>query len=183
MRLLRDRRTALFTILFAAIASALAQGQTLPLIRLKAAVLSKLPQFIEWPGGALEARATLDLCVGSPDPFGEELQALVADQTVSGRPLVIRRVEHEEDVDGCHILYLPAGSARSAHPLLHRAQSRPILTVGDDLQFLDQGGIVGLRVVEGRVRFDINAAVAHQVGLRISSQLLRLALSVRGSAS
>jgi hypothetical protein len=175
-----DHRTAFLTFLFAVIASALAQGQAIPLVRLKAAVLSKLPQFIEWPPAALDNRATLDLCVGSPDPFGAELQALVAGDTVNGRPLVVRRVEHEEDVDGCHILYLP--STRSAPPLLRRAQSHPILTVGDDPRFLDQGGIVGLRVVDGRVRFDINATVAQQVGLRVSSQLLRLALSVKGSS-
>jgi hypothetical protein len=40
---------------------------------------------------------------------------------------------------------------------------------------------VRLRLVDGRMRFDINATAAGQAGLRISSQLLQLALSVRGS--
>ena len=46
-----------------------------------------------------------------------------------------------------------------------------------------RGGMVALRVVGGRLRFDIDAAAARKAGLRISSQLLRLALSVRGGLS
>jgi hypothetical protein len=65
--------------------------------------------------------------------------------------------------------------------LLQTAASRPVLTVSDDPHFLDQGGIVQLRVVQGRLRFDIDAGAAKRVGLQISSQLLRLAVSVRGA--
>ena len=46
--------------------------------------------------------------------------------------------------------------------------------------FIDEGGIVALRMINGRVRFDINVEAANQAGLRLSSQLLQLALSVRG---
>ena len=55
----------------------------------------------------------------------------------------------------------------------------PILTIGETGRFLDDGGIIKLRIVERRVRFDVNAAAADRVGMRISSQLLRLALEVR----
>lgn len=41
--------------------------------------------------------------------------------------------------------------------------------------------VVQLRVVESRVRFEIGATAAQQAGLRLSSQLLRLALNVRGA--
>jgi hypothetical protein len=39
---------------------------------------------------------------------------------------------------------------------------------------------VALHLINGRVRFDINVEAANQVGVRLSSQLLQLALSVRG---
>jgi hypothetical protein len=55
-----------------------------------------------------------------------------------------------------------------------------VLTVSDDQKFLDQGGIVRLRQVDGRLRFDIDAGAARRAGLRISSQMLQLAATVRG---
>jgi hypothetical protein len=54
------------------------------------------------------------------------------------------------------------------------------LTVGDERGFVDEGGMIALRVVDGRVRFDVNVTAARRAGLRLSSQLLQLAMSVRG---
>jgi YfiR/HmsC-like len=148
--------------------------------RLKAAVVSKFPQFVQWPDAALAGRSTLDLCIAPPDPFGDELDELVSGETLNGRALVVRRVERARDVDGCQVLVLPR-RPDGRHPLLATAATRPILTIGDDESFLDAGGIVRLRVVGGRVRFEINAAAARTANLRISSQLLQLALNVRGA--
>ena len=51
----------------------------------------------------------------------------------------------------------------------------PLLSVGDESDFLERGGIIALKLSGGRVRFDINLAVAREAGLRLSSQLLQLA--------
>jgi hypothetical protein len=75
------------------------------------------------------------------------------------------------------VLYVP----RDANPAVLRAAStRPILTVGEDPDFLDRGGIIHLRLAGHRLRFDINASQAQRVGLTLSAQLMRLAQSVRG---
>jgi hypothetical protein len=148
--------------------------------RLKAAIVANLTQFVEWPDAVIGSRSTMDVCVGTPDPFGGDLQELVAGESLKGRTLAVRRVENANDVAACQILFLPRRS-NGPHPLLRVAANRPILTVGDDPRFLDQGGIIGLRMVDGRVRFDVDDGAARRAGLRISSQLLRLALTVRGS--
>ncbi len=151
--------------------------------QLKAAFVSKFPQFVEWPAAAANGTAHIDVCVGLPDPFGPDIDALVSGQSLGGRPVVARRVDNEADLDGCRVLYLGLRPGGRQHPLLHRASTLPILTVGDDPHFLDDGGIVRLRLAGGRVRFDINAAAAKKVGLRISSQLLQLAATVQGGGA
>jgi hypothetical protein len=149
--------------------------------KLKAAFVSKFAQFVEWPAGSLDAN-TIDICVAPPDPFGSDLQELVSGETINGRPVTTRRVGPEDALAGCQVLFLPFRPDAHPHPLLERARSRPILTIGDDPHFLDDGGVIGLRVVNGRMRFDVDAAAARRVGLGISSQLLRLALTVREGA-
>lgn len=148
--------------------------------RLKAAVVSKLPQFVDWPATSLTGRQALDVCVAAPAAFGVDLRALVAGESVKGRPLVVRDVRSDAQIDACHVLFMPAAPKGERRALLSRASSRPILTVGDDPEFLKEGGIVDLRLVDGRMRFDINVEAARQSGLRISSQLLQLAASVKG---
>jgi hypothetical protein len=147
--------------------------------RLKAAVASKFPQFVEWPEHALSGRPALGFCVAQPDPYGADLDTLVAGETAQGRPLVVRRLRNAAALGECHVLLIPAGGGRQRELLLEAA-SQPILTVGDSGSFLDEGGMVVLRLVGGRVRFDVNARAARNAGLRISSQLLRLAVKVHG---
>ncbi|MFN8065711.1 MAG: YfiR family protein [Vicinamibacterales bacterium] len=156
-------------------------AEVVPEARLKAAFVSKFPQFVDWPGAALDSRSSLDVCVGDPDPFGADLSALLRGESVRGRPLRVRTVTASDPIANCHLLFVPAGPAQRS--LLSAAANHPILTVGDDPAFLDDGGMIALRVVNGRVRFEIDDAAARRVGLRISSQLLGLAVAVRGGGT
>lgn len=149
--------------------------------RLKAAFVSKFPQFVEWPSEALESRRTVDICVATPDAYGVDLDQLVAGQSLNGRSLIVRRIARDAAVDGCQVLVFPSTPADQLKPALARIARLPILTVGDDRHFVDEGGMIGLRMVDGRVRFDVNITAARRAGLRLSSQLLQLAMSVRGS--
>jgi hypothetical protein len=151
--------------------------------RLKAAVLSKFPEFAAWPDAALGSGSTFNICVATPNPFGTALAELAGGEVVHGRALATRQVARPDDIDRCHVLFLPAMSSASRRAFLSRAATRPTLTVSDTPEFLDDGGIVELRMSEGRVRFAINAAAADRAGLRLSSQLLRLAVDVRGRPS
>jgi hypothetical protein len=147
---------------------------------LKAAFVSKFPHFAEWPEVALARRDTIDLCVARPNPFGDALQELIVGERLGDRRLTLRYVDAFDTLPSCHVLFVPAQSTRGRKALLERAAQLPILTVGDYGQFLDDGGIVKLQMVDGRVRFEVDVAAASRVGLRLSSQLLQLALNVRG---
>ena len=118
-RVLRGRM--LTAALLLASAAGIAHAQTTALVnRLEAAVVSKLPQFVEWPPAVFAGRTTLDLCVGGHDPVGAELQQLVAGETINGRQLVAREVAREQEIAGCQLLYLPSRPARGPHPFLRR---------------------------------------------------------------
>ena len=151
-----------------------------PEYELKAAVVSKFPAFTEWPPEALDGRATIDFCVARPNPFGPALARFVAGESAYGRALRVREVDGPAAIDGCRVLFVPAHAGAAGQALLDAARAHPILTVGESPAFLDEGGHISLRLVDGRVRFDIAADTAGRVGIRFSSQLLRLALDVRG---
>ena len=178
-----DLRTALLVVLTVLLASTavLAQDVT-PEYRLKAAFVHQLPQFVEWPAGALDGRPSLDLCVLTSSRFRRVLEELVDGETLAGRPVAVRRVHLDESIRTCHVLFLPSAStARVA--ALRQVATAAVLTVSDASRFLDEGGVVQLRVVDDRVRFEVNARAARRAGLRLSSQLLQLAASVRGWTS
>jgi YfiR/HmsC-like len=145
--------------------------------RLKAAFVYRFPQFIEWPAAALADTATLDICVLRPNPFGADLEELVRGESIAGRPIRVREITQAENITGCHAVFAPRGDNSEA--ILKAAAGRPVLTIGETDAFLDAGGIIALKVIDRRVRFDVNTANAEKVGLRLDAQLLSLAASVR----
>lgn len=147
--------------------------------RLKAAFVYRFPQFVAWPAAALQNARTLDLCVLRPNPFGSDLEQLVNGETLDGRPLRVRVIGADDGVEGCQALFASARSDR-ASAVLKAADGHAILTIGETAEFLADGGIIALRLVDRRVRFEIDTANAQKAGLRISAQLLSLASAVRG---
>jgi hypothetical protein len=172
----------LFSLLAVFVAAAAAWAiDVTPESRLKAAFISKVPQFVEWPAApAAASNPPFTFCVAPPNPFGPALAELIAGETLNGRPYAIREVDRDDVLGSCHVLYVPANGRAT---LLARVENRPVLTIGEAAGFLDRGGMVLLRVASGRLQFEINIEPAQRAGLRISSQLLRLAVNVRGGGA
>jgi hypothetical protein len=154
-----------------------------PEYHLKAAVVSKFPEFVEWPPAALDSRTTIDLCVARPNPFGVALAQLVSGESLRGRTVVTREVASGNDLRTCHLLFVPRGSDIDTHVLIAGAAKHHVLTVGESPRFLEDGGIINLHLVDGRIRFEVDMNAANRAGVRLSSQLLRLATLVRGGPS
>lgn len=157
-------------------AGAAAQEPTLE-YAVKATYLYKFAPFVEWPGGA--AAGPLELCVVGDDPFGGLLDRAVADQAVGGRRIAVRRLELARSAEGCEILYLAGSPAQSVAEALRALRGEPALTVTDAAADPASKGVIHFVVVDNRVRFEIDAEAAAASGLRISSKLLELAVTVR----
>jgi hypothetical protein len=156
-------------------AAALAPG--LPTeYEVKAAYLYNFAKFVEWPADAFkDGSAPFVIAVVGRDPFGAALDQILAGKSVNGHPVVVLRVADPGQARGAHIVYvgLPEGAALT--PALRRVSGDGVLTVGDGAAFARDGGIIGFRTQDRRVRFDINAQRAERAGLKLSSQLLKLA--------
>ena len=146
----------------------------------KAAFLYNFAKFVEWPVGAFpDADAPLELCVLGDDPFGEVLDRTVRTRTVRGRSINVQHGVEGDAVAGCHMLFVgQAGEQGLAH-IVHRGGDASVLTVGESEAFVDEGGMIRLFVEGGKVRFEVNAGAAERAQLKLSSQLLKLARSVR----
>jgi hypothetical protein len=143
----------------------------------KAAYLFNFTKFVEWPSGAFTGTSDpLNVCVSADEALRHAVERAVTGERVAGRPLKYV-APPPADAAGCHILYLGRGATGHAG-LIAAAAKQPILVVGDSPQFLQQGGAIAFVVEERRVRFDIDPAAAARAGLKVSSQLLRVARHV-----
>lgn len=142
--------------------------------QLKAVFLFNFAQFVEWPPHAFAAENDpLGICVVGPDPFGNELEAVMEGEQISGRPIALRRFERAADMEGCHLVFVGRTAEGEMRNALARVQGEPVLTVGETEEFIANGGMIRFFTEQNRVRLQINPDAADEAHLRVSSKLLR----------
>ncbi len=144
--------------------------------QVKAAFILNFAGFIDWPDTARGSGAFVIGVLGR-DPFESSIDSLRG-KTAKGRKVIIRRYEDPEEVRDADILFISASEKRTLPHILKTLRNRPVLTVGDHPGFARSGVMINLVLLKKRVGFEVNTQAAQRAGLRISSQLLKLAKEV-----
>lgn len=148
--------------------------------QIKAAFLFHFAQLVDWPSDAGEANDTsVNLCMFENEPHRQEILNTIEGKQIGGRTFHVRTLHAPQDAHGCNLLFVSNENARHQAAILSGLRGLPILTVGEDDEFLAAGGMICFRLDGDHVRFDINLAAAESSGLHISSRLLLLATHVQ----
>ena len=139
----------------------------------KAAFLYNFAKFTQWPQEAY-AGAVINICVLGHDPFGPALDG-IAGKRIQGREVAIRRIADIDDALACQVLFISRSEGVRLVRVLAGLQGRPILTVTDSGDAVPAVGMIQLRVIADKVRFQIDTEHATGAGLSFSSKLLSLA--------
>jgi hypothetical protein len=144
----------------------------------KAAYLYQFGRFVRWPSSG---GGDFPICILGYDPFGPILDSTVGGETVDGKRLSVRRVSSASQAADCRILFISSSEQHRLSSILAALSRKPVLTVSDLPDFCDHGGMIQF-VLEGeRVRFAVNRAAAERANLTFSSDLLRVAMLVKGN--
>ena len=145
----------------------------------KATYLYKFAPFVDWPATAFaSADAPVTICVAGADPFGPSLVQVAGREHVGGRAIAVKHVGAIQPGSGCQIAYLSGSAEQPVGQGLAALRGQPVLTVTDGAES-GAHGIISFVVVDGRVRFQIDNAMAEENHIVISSKLLSLAVPPR----
>lgn len=147
----------------------------------QAAYLYNFGKFVRWPENAAQRRVLV--CVAEEDSFGQTLRKLVEGEQIGGRPLEVHVLDRAEGVGECSILFIGAQEHDREDTFLAAAGARPILTVGDSPDFLEHGGMIQFLLVQDHVRFEVNLDQCNRHGVGLSSELLKVAVTVTGKSA
>lgn len=137
---------------------------------LKTAFVFNFARFTTWPPPSPDG--PFYLCILGEDGFGTAARYLDG-ETLNQRNVDIRFHAIGDDLANCQLVYVARSLEDQLGVVLPPLHSHRILTVSDIPDFATRGGILGLKIVDNRIRFEANPAVAKKAGLRLSAQLLR----------
>lgn len=157
-------------------AAVLAKEESSREYSLKAVFLYHFCQFIDWPPDRFQSDETpIVIGVLGHNPFGDLLSETVRGETVRGRPIQLKYLQHPREGRSCHLLFV-SDQALKEHPdVFATVKGHGVVTVGESDGFLNQGGMIALAAEQNRIRVRIYLAVANAAQVEISSKLLRIA--------
>jgi hypothetical protein len=163
--------------------NAAADNQSDRVDRIKAAFVLNIARFVSWPPEAFESKDEhLLLCLYRSNPIHQAVD-LIQGEMVSGRHVSIARVDSLTENDSCHILLIAHNELQSYLKEARFGPAIPLLTIADLTEsdtLLHAGSdiMIGLVRNDTRIGFAINLTRSRQAGLKMSSQLLKLATIV-----
>ncbi len=148
--------------------------------QIKAAFVLNIARFVTWPANSpLSQSNRMQLCLYRNNPLQQAMETIEGEE-IGGRLAEVHRIQSLADSDSCNILLIAADELPTFLNEVSPGLSRPILTVADltdfDLPVDSRQGILIALIRNGsRIAFEINLEKSRQIGLRISSELLKLA--------
>jgi hypothetical protein len=150
--------------------------------QVKATYLYNFGRFVKWPGTVPPGKGdSFSVCVLGQDPFGAILDSTLAGEDLDGKPVVLRRISKPQDAGDCRILFISSAEEKHLKEILTALDESDVLTVSDMPGFARRGGMIQFVLEGDRVRFEINLASAENARLVLSSELLKVASSVKRS--
>ena len=131
--------------------------------------------FTSWPEqGHNNEKSTLSLCVYGSNMVQQAFES-IANKVVNNRTIQIVNLSRLRDLNQCQLLYMSELERKKLVPLLIELKDLPILTVGENMNFLRAGGMVSLENINGTMQLTFNLPVINNSELVIGSRLLNLA--------
>jgi hypothetical protein len=175
-------RLAVMVLVCASFAIPIAQAQQAKPTeyQVKATYLYNFGKFVNWSATSVGAKDdSFAICVLGQDPFGPALDAALAKQSIDGKSVVARRITKPQEAPSCRILFISSSEDRQLKGVLAVLDGAGILTVSDIPQFSQRGGMIEFTLEGNKVRFEVNLTTAENAGLILSSELLKVAVTVR----
>lgn len=108
-------------------------------------------------------------------PIKQELLKMAATKKVGNKRIVVKTFKNARDIQPCQMVYVPRQASSQINAVLAKAQSLNSLVVTEAPGLAKKGSNINFIKESGRWKFELNRSTTKAAGIRVSSQLERLA--------
>lgn len=140
-----------------------------------AALNYNFAKYADWPGE--EHAESIELCY-----FTESLKSSFGElhnKAIFDKPVNTLQIRDVEQTSRCHLVYIDRSERDILQRLFVYLRDKPVLTVSDITGFVDDGGMIEIVRVNNKFRFKVNMSRMDSSNLKMSSQVLKLAIEVK----
>ena len=169
------KKIAVFS-LFSLLSLGMAIGQSeKPVHEIHAAMIYNFMKYIQWPddGGT-------EFVVGvlGEDNVYNTLKNFYDGEPKGGKKYSIRKLTDVSEVASCQVVYIGKNRSKDFDNVKNTIGSKSILTITDSSNLGKKGSCINFKVVDEKLKFEINQASMNSASLKVAGQLSSMAILI-----
>jgi hypothetical protein len=151
--------------------------------QVKAAFVYNFIKFVTWPENTDKQTESVKIAIVGKDPFGDKFKPILK-KTVKNKKIDLvkypdfDKISDSDLLEQCQVIFICKSETQNAQKIIESVAGKSILVISEVDKFADLNGMIGFVKKDNKIRFEINLNAVKAANLKISSQLLKLALKV-----
>jgi hypothetical protein len=141
--------------------------------KLKAAFLYNFTQYMTWEGGGNE----IIIGVLGNSPVYDQLLEVAKAKSGGDKKITVKQFDNVAEATYCNIMFIPQNYSGSLDDVLAK-MPKGTLTVTEKPGLGARGAAINFIIVNNKLKFESNIKALNASGIKVSSQLLKLAIIV-----
>jgi hypothetical protein len=158
------------------VATAPAFSQERPTHEIHAAMLYNFIKYVQWPNESEPGDFVIGV-IGDEQLFNT-LKAWYDGKAKGAKKYSIKKLAAPNEAGDCNVVYLGKSKNREFDDIKITITGKPVLTITDGNGLGQKGSCINFKVVDGKLKFELNQAVIGTSNLKVSSQLTSMAILI-----
>lgn len=154
-----------------------AQGQEeKPMHEIHSMMLFNFMKYIQWPNEAEGGEFVIGI-LGEDDVFNT-MKTRYDGKPKGTKKYVVKKLANAAEASTCQVVYLGKYKSKEFEAIKAAVAGKPILTITDSNNLGQKGSCINFKVVDGKLKFELNNASLTGAALKVSSQLTSMAIVI-----
>jgi hypothetical protein len=158
------------------VAATTVSAQDRPTHEIHAAMLFNFIKYVQWPNEG-EAGEFVVGVIGDDNVFNT-LNQWYNGKAKGNKKYVIKKLASADESSSCQVVYVGKAKNKDFETIKSSIGSKSILTITDGNGLGEKGSCINFKVVDGKLKFEMNQATLTGSNLKVSSQLSSMAILI-----
>ncbi|MTI22425.1 YfiR family protein [Fulvivirga sp. RKSG066] len=131
-------------------------------------------KYVQWPGDLNSGEFVIGV-IGDDDVFNT-LNTWYGNKDRGDKKLIVKNYNSASEVGSCQLLYI--GNKADFEAVNQKVSGQPTLTVTGKNGLGEKGSCINFKVVNNRLKFELNQGSVDTNNLKVSSQLTAMAIMI-----
>ena len=147
-----------------------------PLYEIHSAMLFNFMKYIQWPNEAEPGEFVLGV-LGEDDVFNT-MKTRYDGKPKGAKKYVVKKLSSAAEAANCNVVYLGKNKNREFENIKTAIAGKSILTITDSNNLGQKGSCINFKVIDNKLKFEMNNASLTGANLKVSSQLTSMAILI-----